>query len=63
MKSAWDKIFQSDADAPLTPEEQEQAWSELVHAVDDVTKVQASPEHERIKKQIAEKMAQSQPAS
>jgi hypothetical protein len=61
MKSAWDKVFQSDA--PLTSDEQEQALSELVEAVTSVAKVQASPEHERIKKQIAEKMAQSQPPS
>ena len=61
MKSAWDKIFKSDA--PLSPEEQEQALSELAEAVTSVAKVQASPEHERIKKQIAEKMDQSQPAS
>jgi predicted S18 family serine protease len=58
MKSAWDKIFQSDS--PLTAEEQEQALRELAEAVTGVAKVQASPEHERIKKQISVEMAQSQ---
>ncbi len=59
MKSAWDKIFQSDA--PLTAEEQEQALRELAEAVTTVATVQVSPEHVRIKEQIAKKMAQSQP--
>ncbi len=59
MKSAWDKIFQSDV--PLTAEEEEQALHELAEAVAIVATVQASPEHVRIKEQIAKKMAQSQP--
>lgn len=61
MKSAWDKIFGSDA--PLTDEEREQALRELGEAVSGVAKVQASPEHERIKKQIETKMLRNQLAS
>lgn len=55
MKSAWDKIFQSDA--PLTDAEREQALTELVQAVATVDQIRATPEHERIRKQIEEKLA------
>ena len=58
MKSAWDRIFESDPNQPLTEEEREQALRELAQAVSDVSKVQASPEHERILKLIREKLAQ-----
>ena len=57
MKSAWDKIFVSDAS--LTEEEREQAFRELVAAVDVVNKVQKSPAHERIKQRIEAKLTQS----
>ncbi len=55
MKSAWDKIFNSDE--PLTDEEREAALQELAKAVSEVDRTQASPEHERILKRIREKLA------
>lgn len=58
MKSAWDKIFNCDADAPLTDEEREAALQELAKAVLEVEQLQESPEHERILKLIREKLAQ-----
>ena len=58
MKSAWDKIFHTDA--PLTAEEREQALRELVKAVADVTKMQSSSEHERIKEKIAVMLTKEQ---
>ncbi len=58
MKSAWDKIFHSDA--PLTKDEQEQALRELVNAVADVTKVQTEPAHQRIALSIQKKLSLSE---
>jgi len=55
MKSAWDKIFNSDE--PLTDDEREAALQELAKAVLEVDRTQASPEHERILKRIREKLA------
>jgi len=55
MKSAWDKIFASDA--ALTEEEREEALRELAEAVALVTNLQESPAHKRIERQIAKKMA------
>ena len=57
MKSTWDKIFSSENTAPLSEQECEEALREVAAAVAEVGEVQASPEHERIKKQIAAKMA------
>ena len=61
MKSAWDKIFNSDE--PLTDEEREAAFRELAEAVTSVDRVQATPEHERIRKQIEAKMRQAKETS
>jgi len=57
MKSAWDKIFNTDAAAPLTEEEREAALQELAKAVSEVDRVRTTPEHERILKRIREKLA------
>jgi len=57
--SAWDKVFQN-APTPLTPEEQERAFAELAQAVDAVEQMKISPEHQRVRELIAEKMAQAE---
>lgn len=58
MKSAWDKIFNTDA--PLTNEERDQAFRELAEAVTSVDRVQATPEHERIAKLIQGKLGNAE---
>ena len=62
MKSAWDKIFNTDAADPLTEEEREAALQELAKAVSEVDRVRSTPEHERIRKQIEAIMAHRQEA-
>ncbi len=57
MKSTWDKIFSSDTTAPLSEQECEEALREVAEAVAEVGRFRELPEHERIKKQIAAKMA------
>lgn len=59
MKSALDKLFYSED--PLSQQEREAALRELVAAVADVARVQASPEHERVGKQIESRMIQFRP--
>ena len=58
MKPVWDRIFNAAVGEELSDEERELVFRELAAAVADVSKVQASPEHDRITKLIEQKLAQ-----
>ena len=60
MKSIFDNIFSLAPDAPLPEQQREQALRELVKVVSYVTRLKASPQHQRITKRIEELMRQAE---
>ena len=61
MKTTWDKIFDPDSSAPLTSEEEEQSWQELLIAYRENETLLAAPEHQRVMHKIEEQLRRAEP--
>jgi len=60
-ESIWEKIFSSAGETELTQEEIEQALAELAQAARDTEAIRTGPEHQRLLRELRDRLAQEPP--